>query len=252
MTLPTHGLKSIDTAQMPGPDQWATDATAFEEWAEELQQPFDDVPEFDDQANPEVDVHARLSGDRSTTCMATRRLCVDYRANPDAFRHLKRLPGEGASLHGIISGKYALWDLVPALIERTGESIADLYLATLGFSKANGADLCGLLDDRKVRRVSLICSYYFQKTSAGIYDLVVPELLARGQRVKAIRSHCKMILARMTDGRRFVCESSANLRSCVNIEQFVLTRSKRLYLFHRRWMEAEILAPSKSKPHAAQ
>jgi hypothetical protein len=194
-------------------------------------------PEFDTTANPEIDTAARLPADRAMMRLVPRRLNIDYRTNPDAYRHIRRLPKENESLHGVICGKYALWDLIPALIERTGEDIADLYIATLGFSKKNGADLCGLLDDRRVRRASLIVSYYFKSTSANIYDAVIPELQNRGQRVRAIRSHCKLILARMRSGARYVCESSANLRSCVNIEQFVLTNHKPLYLFHRRWME---------------
>lgn len=50
----------------------------------------------------------------------SRRLFHDYRANPAADRHLDHYPKAGETLHGVISGKYALWELVPALIERTG------------------------------------------------------------------------------------------------------------------------------------
>ena len=240
MADPLANVPTLDVSGLAGPDRWAADVAEFEEWTAELPEPDDDTPDFDLAANPEVDVAARLAGDRSHLRRPVRRLFVDYRANPDAYRHLRRLPKDGESLHGIISGKYALFDLVAAIIERTGEDVSDLYLATLGFSKQNGADLIGMLEARQVRRVSLVCSYYFQKTSPNIYDAVVPELLKRRQRVKAVRSHCKLIVARMTGGARYVCESSANLRSCVNIEQFVLSRCGKLYAFHRRWLE-EIL-----------
>jgi hypothetical protein len=217
------------------------DAAGVDDWAAELAQPFDDLPDFDLKANPEIKPHLRIAGDQSYISTPTRRLFVDYRSNPDAYRHLKRLPKEGQSLHGLISGKYAAWDMVPAIIERTGDTIADLYIATLGFSRQNGADLCALLDDRRIRRVSLICSHYFKATSGPIYDAVIPELMKRGQRVVAMRSHCKIILARLKGGARYVLETSANLRSCVNVEQFVLTRCAKLYTRHRRWMEREVL-----------
>jgi hypothetical protein len=242
MNNPFGGLKPID--EVPTHDQWAGAIPRIEDWGDELAILDTGEPEFDTQANPEIDTRKKLAADKAYMRMPTRRMYVDFRANPDALLHLKRLPKVGQSLHGIISGKYALWDMVPALIERTGESIADLYLCTLGFSKKNGADLCGMVDDRQVRRVSLLCSHYFKATSSPIYDAVVPELLNRGQRVTAMRTHCKLILARMTDGRKFVCESSANLRSCVNVEQFVLTNCPRLYRFHRRWLEHEILTPA--------
>ena len=75
---------------------------------------FDDVPACDHGADPEVDPYVRLDGDRAHVRTPTRRLFHDYRANPHAYRHLDHLPGPGQSLHGVISGRYALWDLVPA------------------------------------------------------------------------------------------------------------------------------------------
>ena len=236
MPDPFAGLKPIDTAALPKYADWAGGLASFEDWTADLE-PFDDDAAFDDPDHPEIQPRAGLGADRSMVRTPTRRLFADYRANPEAFRHLKRLPKEGQSLHGVIGGRYALFDLVPALIERTGEDVADLYLVTLGFSKQNGADLCGMLDGRQVRRATLLCSMYFKSTSKGIYEAVVPELLKRKQRVKAFRCHGKIILARMTGGARYVAESSANLRSCKNLEQFVLTRCPRLYLFHRRWVE---------------
>ena len=235
MSDPFANLKTLDNA----------DLTASSEWCADLQMPFDDEPDFDELENPEIHPHKRIGGDAALIRRPTRRLFVDYRANPDAFRHLKRLPKDGESLHGIISGKYALFDLIPALLERTGETIADLIIATLGFSKQNGADLCQMLDDRQVKRAALVCSHYFAKTSKPIYDIVIPELLKRRQRVVAMRSHCKLLVIRMSGGGRYVVESSANLRSCVNVEQFVMTRCPKLYAFHRRWLEREILADSR-------
>jgi hypothetical protein len=194
-----------------------------------------------DGDHPEIQPALRMRADRSLLRAPTRRLFVDYRANADAYKHLRDLPGVNESLHGVISGKYALFDLIPALIERTGQNIATCYIATLGFSKQNGADLCGLIDAGHVGTVAMVCSHYFQKTSQQIYDAVIPALLKRQQRVVAMRSHAKMILARMADDTCYTCESSANLRSCVNVEQFVLTCCPHLYAFHRQWLEEEIL-----------
>jgi hypothetical protein len=211
------------------------------DWAAELSQPFDDAPTFNADADPEVDPAAGLEADRSYRHTPRRRLFVDYRANADAYKHLADLPAAGESLHGVISGRYALWELVPALIQRTGQSIDDLTLATLSFSKQNAADLLALLDDAQVRRVGLLVSYYFKSTSREIYDSLVPELRRRGQAVLAMRTHCKLLLARMSDGTRYTIESSANLRSCKNVEQFVMTNDRGLYEFHHAWIRGELL-----------
>jgi len=40
----------------------------------------------------------------------------------------------------------------------------------------------------------------------------------------------------LTDGRCVVVESSANLRSCRNIEQFTMSHDRALLQFRRSWM----------------
>jgi hypothetical protein len=202
---------------------------------------FDDVPSFDGPDNPEVDVSAQLSGDKSFIHRPSRRLFIDYRANPDTLRHLERLPRERETLHGVICGKYALWELVPALIERTRRKIADLHIATLSYGKSNAEDLLGLLDGGQVKRVSLLVSYYFKAQNRHLYDSLVPPLRERGHRVLAMRTHAKILLVKMAGGGSYVVEASANLRSCKNVEQFCLTRDRQLYRFHRDWLEGELL-----------
>lgn len=73
----------------------------------------------------------------------------------------------------------------------------------------------------------------------------MPQLLERRQRVLAMRIHAKLILARMSRGTRYVIDSSANLRSCKNVETFNLHRSPDLYRFHTAWIEDELMKPRK-------
>jgi len=46
----------------------------------------------------------------------------------------------------------------------------------------------------------------------------------------------------LSDGRRFAVESSANLRSCRNIEQITLTQAADLHDFHAGWISHVITA----------
>ena len=233
-------MVAAETASL---EDWTAKLADPAAWTDGLAEPFDDVPSFDAETDPEVDVTAGLSSDRAYLHQPTRRLFIDYRPNPDALKHLEQMPIEGETLHGVISGKYALWQLVPALIERTGQKITDLHIATLSYSKDNAAELLALLDEGQIDRVSLVVSYYFKKTNQALYDTLVPPLLQRGHRVLANRNHCKIILARITDGTAFVVEASANLRSCKSLEQFSLTRDVGLYEFHRHWIDDELLRP---------
>jgi hypothetical protein len=225
---------------VPVPLEGFDDLPEAEAWALGLKEPFDDAPDFDGDS-PEVNTFKRLANDRSLITRPTGRTCIDFRCNPDAYRHLATLPAEGESLHGVISGKYALWELVPAIIERTGQTIEDLTIATLSFSESNAAHLLSLIDAGKVKHVGLLISYFFKAQNRKIYDALVPQLRERGHRVLAMRTHCKLILAELADGTKYTVESSANLRSSVNVEQFVMTNDTKLYDFHRQWIYDELL-----------
>lgn len=232
MADPFAGIKSLDDCEL-------TEESAIDDG---LSEPFDAVPDFDRSTDPEVDVNATVAEAQLHRQTPTRRLFIDYRSHPESLEHLETLPAEGESLHAVIAGKYAMWDLVPALIERTGQTIEDLHIATLSYGKQNAAEMLSLVDDGHIKRVSLIVSYYFKAQNRALYDTLVPPLRERGHRVLAMRNHAKLLLAKMADGAMFVVEGSANLRSCKNVEQFVLTQCADLYRFHRGWLETELLS----------
>ena len=53
----------------------------------------------------------------------------------------------------------------------------------------------------------------------------------------AALSHMKLIGAELSDGRYFVAEGSANLRSCSSYEQFTITHDRALFDFYARALE---------------
>jgi hypothetical protein len=219
------------------------DGSTLQVFGDELPSLFPEIsdePTFDPEADPEVDTEIRLADDRRFTRTPSSRLFRDYRSNADAYRHLEPMPKPGESLHGIISGRYALFELIPAIIEHAG-AIEDLHIATLSFNKNNAHDLLQLIDDGHIRKMSLLISYYFKSTSLETYMALVPQLKARGMRTVAMRTHIKLILLKMANGTNYVVESSANLRSSVNLEGFVLTNCPELYRFHHDWIEGELL-----------
>jgi|GEM_PF-5169257 len=85
--------------------------------------------------------------------------------------------------------------------------------------------------------IATICKDAVTRWSGRVLVLA-RELPARGGWYCATRSHAKVIAARFTDGRCFVIESSANLRTCRNLEQFAITQDRGLFDFHRQWMES--------------
>lgn len=181
---------------------------------------------------------AGITSDRTTRRKATKRQLLHLLHVANAAKQIERLPDPGESIHCIMRGNYHAWDLIPAALKLAAPATIDaLYVATLGFNDANARELVGLLDAGRVERVTFLCSAYFKDASPETYKPLVDQLLDRGQRIAAIRTHAKIQAYTLTDGRAFVIESSANLRSCRNIEQFCMTADRALFDFHATWMD---------------
>ena len=92
------------------------------------------------------------------------------------------------------------------------------------------------LDNGTIDKVDFLFSVYFKSNEKEICQRLGHELAQRGHRVVAMLSHAKILLIELTDGRAFVVESSANLRSCASIEQIMLCQDRDLFDFHRAWL----------------
>lgn len=155
----------------------------------------------------------------------------------NAAKHLDGLPTPGETYHCIMKGNFNGWDLVPATLRLSEPAtIKRLDVATLGFNNANIKELCDLIDQKQIGDVSFLCSCYFRDSSKAEYGLLQEQLVKRGGRAAAVRSHAKILLMEMSNGANYVIESSANLRSCRNVEQFSMCDDRELLEFHRGWI----------------
>jgi len=198
------------------------------------------------QASPQREARNRasdipLQGNPRHVRRPSRRLFVNALRAKSAAEALAGLPADGETWHCLMTGDFDSFDLVPAMLDHARPAvIEDLHLASLGFNHANARRLVELMDAGLVRRCTMIVSLYYEadpKEADTCYTLA-RELPARGGWYCATRSHAKVIAARFTDGRCFVIESSANLRTCRNLEQFAITQDRGLFDFHREWMES--------------
>lgn len=172
---------------------------------------------------------------------AVRRRFIHALNVQNAAKDLEQLPEPGETYHFIMRGNWHGWDLVPAVLRLAGgPAIELLYVATLGFNKDNAVELANLLDAGRIKRVRFVCSVYFRDATRDIFEFLAAELQARGQELLAMRNHAKLLLFRLEDGRSYVVESSANLRSCRNVEQFALSHDAGLFDFHVAWMDAQL------------
>ena len=187
---------------------------------------------------------------RTTTLrrISPRRRMVNALQSKNAVREIASLPALEESLHIVCRGNFPLWSIVPAILKLSdGATVDALHVATLGFSTSNATDLLSMLDANQVKAAALVCSVYFERQNPGEYRMMADGLSARGQRIVALRSHAKVIAMALSDGRRFAVESSANLRSCRNLEQITFTQSPDLHRFHAGWIDEVITAAGQKK-----
>lgn len=161
--------------------------------------------------------------------------CLNLDGIAHAAKQIGRLPAPCEAVHCLMGGDYHGFDIVPALIDLEGQPVEKLTIATLSFSKKNLSHLTLLLDQGRIQSVELLASDYFAKADALIYTAAKRELENRGHKIGFARTHAKVICM-TTPGNNYVVESSANLRSCVNFEQFCIFNDRELLTWHREWI----------------
>jgi hypothetical protein len=208
---------------------------SFSAFAADLQVEAPESFDFDETKSPAETVQLDTS-DLILRSRAKYRQMVDLSKVANAVSQIRSLPKDRGTLHAIMGGDFNGWDLIPAIHRLAKRPIRELIITTLGFNHKNIDQLCAMIDAKEARNVSILCSHYFQKADPDVYQEAHERLTKRNQRIAATRNHSKIILIDAGVGS-YVVESSANLRTCNNIEQFALTRCRRLYKFHRAWIK---------------
>lgn len=148
---------------------------------------------------------------------------------------ITHIPTPGYSYHYISSGKYDFYTAVPLFVDLLGV-IDEFYGSTWTMSRDHAVDLLNQFDSGKIKKISMLTGLYFKRRETAVYSTLVEGLIKRGQRYTAAKNHAKVILIN-SGNHRIVIEGSANFTANPRIEQYVMTNNKRLYEFHREWME---------------
>ena len=155
---------------------------------------------------------------------------------------LQVLPDKGEGLHGILFGFFDLAHLLVALLAKLAVPCRHLRVATLSLSLRNVHELAALIDCGAVKRLDVLTSDFQRKHDKAIFGALLEAMHKRGQRVAAARSHCKLLLLDMEDGRRFTWEGSANLRTSRNAENFCLSQDAAVHDFYAAWFDEVAVA----------
>lgn len=176
----------------------------------------------------------RLSHRRRNARHVTR----DGRGAANAAAVIGRLPKPGEVLHIVTDGSYTGAEVIPAILTLAGAPATEVIVSTLSFSRANVDLLARLIQERQIRRLTLLANIYFRRTAGNeaIYSYAEEQLDPTRAMLLSPRVHAKITLIRTTNGRRITIEGSANLRSCLSVEQLTITDDANTYRFHRQWL----------------
>jgi hypothetical protein len=177
-------------------------------------------------------------GQRAREFKASLRRRAQLKRAADAVPHL---PGPGESLHTLLTGFFDFALVLTCVLRSRPVPCEHARIATLSFGSRNVQELAGWLDDGIVRRVTLLCSDFMEKSCPDEYRAAIAELVdQRGQVVGSARCHAKVVTLAFEDGLRLVFESSANLRTNRNMENLTVVNDAGLHDWHAAWIDQKV------------
>ena len=179
---------------------------------------------------------AQLTPARGLTTQARKRRLVALDAVGDV---LENVPEAGETLHALMTGLYDLMHLLVVLVRKVGK-VEVMRIATLGLSSRNVAEMARMLDEGQVGRLAVLVNGFFARNCRDIFEELLLEVRGRGHKVAQYHSHCKLVCLHLADGRKFLLEGSANLRTNKSIEQFALTQDAALHDWYAAWLDTVI------------
>lgn len=174
-----------------------------------------------------------------TATKASKVRMVDAIRCAKASQAVRELPGPHEYLHFVTGKEFSGFDLVPVMLRLSGAPKFDsLTLTTLGYGVRNIDVLARMIRHRQLDpgKLRILASDFFRRAEKPIWQIASEQATKYGYGLRSQINHTKIILAKI--GRRpYVVESSANLRSCSCLEQFVMTQNTELFDFHQAWID---------------
>jgi hypothetical protein len=146
------------------------------------------------------------------------------------------LPGPGETVDCLWTTRADLMLGLVAIIDHLGP-VDGMRVATLAYSTRNLTEMLKLLDAGRVKGLTLLCSVFYARHYAEVFEQTVEEFRERGQRVAAARTHAKIVTFSFSSGRRLTLSGSANLRANGNVENLSITDGAGLHDFYARWID---------------
>jgi len=152
----------------------------------------------------------------------------------------------------IVAGSFIFGDFLEAFILKYPLTVKKMTLNTLSYSQDNVDGLKILKDNGFLKKLNIIVSdYFFSHERNGLVPYTYAELDDEegNFQLAVARTHMKTYIFETEKGSKFVCQSSANLRSNGNYESLTFEINEKLYDFWDDYFE-KILTNQKTIDHS--
>lgn len=150
---------------------------------------------------------------------------------------LLRKPSQNSSMHIISNGGFSFFTFVPVLLKFIGHA-DEFYGSSWTMNRSACTEMLHLFDQGKLKNLNVLTGIYFKRRESSVYAQLLNGIIDRKQKYKCFENHTKIVLmCNYNSNDYLVCEGSANFTSNPRAEQYIVTNSKVLYDFHKKWMD---------------
>ncbi|MCE5306355.1 MAG: hypothetical protein LLG20_01815 [Acidobacteriales bacterium] len=154
-----------------------------------------------------------------------------------AFDLAEQIYGRGPGVtRAILAGTFIFGDFIHAMVNLAGP--ARVRISTLSYSAENVDALWTAFNDGKITSLDFITSdFFYSHYRTTLWRMLITSLPRDKCRYAVAGTHAKVVVI---EGPEHTCvvEGSANLRSCQNVEQMLIsTDDAEAVRFHAKWMD---------------
>jgi hypothetical protein len=134
---------------------------------------------------------------------------------------------------GFFTGKFICGDIFEAFSEMYNTKIKHLIISSLSMNEDNIDSLKNIFLMNKLEKLTLIVSHFwYSHAKHKLYNYFLQEFKDYDVELIIAKTHAKLYLIE-TEHNKFFIETSANLNSCNNIEQYRLSFNQNEYEFYK-------------------
>lgn len=118
--------------------------------------------------------------------------------------------------------------------------IEEMYLAIYRINQPTVDSIIEYIESGKIKKATFIISNYFNQTKKPEKWAIKLKDFCRqnkNSRHIYIHNHAKVLIVKTANQDYFVFEGSGNMSDNARIEQYIYENNKKIYDFHKSWME---------------